>query len=170
MSLNDHYKDLEPFFVDCLGVKRVNLEMAIDELKEAGSAAGTSIPVLKASIWTVNSLFPTARSPPAPADITRHRIFPIRCPDGSSACVSIATDFFVGDRDRLRQSFEGKVKFLDFGLEDCARLRPFMRWMGLETRFLSRCVTEVTSFHGDRARPTMNPERQIRNRAHALLR
>ncbi|KFY91247.1 hypothetical protein V500_04776 [Pseudogymnoascus sp. VKM F-4518 (FW-2643)] len=43
VSLNENYKDLEDLFVGFLGVKPVNLLMAIDELKEAGNRRPTSV-------------------------------------------------------------------------------------------------------------------------------
>lgn len=170
VSLNNDYEDLLGLFVDFLGVKPVDLLMAIDELKEVGSGQSTPIQEVKDSIWTVNSLLATESRPPRSGDVVRGRIFPIRHPNGSVTCQSKTTEFLVVDREPLRLSFETKVKFLDFTLEEVVRLRPFLEWTHLEDRYLSYCVKEITSFHGGAAQPTLNTDRQIRNRAYALLR
>ena len=170
VSLNDDYEDLKDFFVEFLGVKMVDLAMAIDELKEAGSRQSTSRQELKESIWTVNSLLSTTSKTPGPEQMLESRIFPIILPSGTPTISSLATEFFVVDREKLSELYKTKVKFLDFPLQEVVTLGPFLNWMRLEARYLSHCVKEITSFHGGIARLTSNPERQIWNRAHALLR
>ncbi|KAI1118839.1 hypothetical protein F5Y14DRAFT_397902 [Nemania sp. NC0429] len=171
VSLNEDYEDLERLFTKILGVKQVDLMMAIDELKHTGSRPSVSVPEVKQSIWTVNSLLSTETSPPDPSDILSSSIFPIRYPHGGVTCGSAAsTEFFIVDREPLRLSFATKVKFLDFSLEDVVRLRSFLHWVGLQSRYLSCCVKEVTSFPGEGASPILNPDIQIKYRAHPLLR
>ncbi|KAK8076963.1 hypothetical protein PG996_003133 [Apiospora saccharicola] len=170
ISLNDEYGQFEDLFVNILGVKQVDLQMAVDELKEIGSKPNATREEVKESIQTVNSLLPESSEPPSPHDVVTGRIFPVRNPTGIVTLNSRATEFFIADRESLRSAFQSKVKFLDFSLEEVVRLLPFLEWTGLELRYLSKCVSEMTSFHGDAARPTSNPDRQILNRAHAILR
>ncbi|KAI1748144.1 hypothetical protein F4782DRAFT_384783 [Xylaria castorea] len=170
VSLNEDYEDLERLFTKVLGVKQVNLMMAIDELKHTGSRPSVSVPEVKQSIWTVNSLLSTETSLPDPSDILNSSIFPIRYPHGDVACRSVSTEFFIVDREQLGRNFATKVKFLDFSLEDVVRLRPFLHWAGLQSRYFSRCIKEVTSFPGEGASPISSPDVQIRYRAHPLLR
>ncbi|EXF75687.1 hypothetical protein CFIO01_04620 [Colletotrichum fioriniae PJ7] len=172
VSLADDYEDLEEFFVDYLGVKQVDLSMAIDELKDAASSGSGALTEIKESIWVVNSLLPSVSTPPNPKGLSKSPIFPVKHPDGQVEARSAITEFCIIDREALESSFKSKVKLLDFTLEDVARLRPFLEWMRLQDRYISRCVKEITSFHGGMSIPTLtsNPQRQIRNRAHALLR
>jgi len=170
ISLNEEYEHLKELFVDYLGVKLVDLPMAIDELKEAGRSTLTSISDIKESIWTVNSLLSTESKKPSSKPIRDSIVFPFRYPNGTVSRASTTTEFFIIDREPLRLCFEHQVKFLDFELGEVARLRPFLEWTGLEDRYLSQCVKEITSVDREGARPMLNPERQIRNRAHALLR
>lgn len=144
--------------------------MAVDELKDIASKPDPPRKEVNETIWTVNSLLPGSLQSPSPHDVVSGRIFPVRRPTGTVALCSTATEFFIADRESLRSAFQSEVRFLDFSLEEVVRLRPFLDWAGLDLRYLSKCVREVTSFHGDVARPTSNPERQIRNRAHAILR
>ncbi len=170
VSLDADYGELHDFFVTFLGVKPVDLSMAINELKEVGNRQSTSVLEAKESIWTVNSLLSTTPNPPGAGDVLSIPVFPVRSQDGSVTRESAATEFFVVDREPLRQSFEGKVKFLDFTLWEAAKLGPFLEWTNMDKRSLSLCVKEITSFAGGSARPMSKPDRQVRNRAHALLR
>ncbi|KAK7947853.1 uncharacterized protein PG986_008739 [Apiospora aurea] len=170
VSLNDEYGKFEDLFVNFLGVRQVDLQMAVDELAEIARNPTATRKEIKESIKTVNSLLPSSSHPPSPRGVVEGRVFPIRTPSGMTTVVSRATEFFVADRESLRSAFHNKVKCLDFSLEEVVRLQPFLEWAGLESRYLSRCVSEMASFHGGAANLTTNPERQIRNRAHALLR
>lgn len=169
VSLSDDYEDLEELFVEFLDIKPVDLSMAVDELKEAGSRRSTSVTEVKESIWTVNSLLSTEPSPPKPSAIIKSAIFPVRHPNGSVTRETATIEFFIVDREPLRKSFETKVKFLDFTLEEVVRLGPFLEWTRLDGRYLSHCVKEITS-PGEGTSRISNPCRQIKNRAYPLLR
>lgn len=171
VSLNRDYEGLEDLFVDFLGVKPVDIHMAIEELKEVGSRGGdVLVDEVKDSIWTVNSLLAMETKPPPPGDILKRRIFPIKHPGGDIQCYSKTTEFFIIDRDPLRRLFESKVKLLDFTLDEVVRLRPLLQWARLEDRYLSVHVKEATIFRGSGARPISSEGRNIRYKAHALLR
>ncbi|RWA07221.1 hypothetical protein EKO27_g7884 [Xylaria grammica] len=170
VSLSDDYEDLEELFVGLLGVKQVDLPMAIDELNEAGSKPSTPVSEVKESIWTVNSLLSTEPSPPTPVEVLKTPIFPISRPDGDVIRGTVDTEFFIVDREPLRKLFETRVKFLDFTLEEVNRLRPFLKWVRLEDRYLSCCVKEITSFPGEGASRMSNSDSLIRNRAYPFLR
>ncbi|ROV88550.1 hypothetical protein VMCG_10385 [Cytospora schulzeri] len=173
VSLNSEYEGFEDFFVNFIGVKPVDLRMAIEELKKVGSHSGpqaVSIQDVKDTVMTVNSLLANETRPPPPGKILDHRIFPIRQPSGTIECGTGVDDFFIVDREPLRRSFEGSVKFLDFTLDEVVELGPFITWTGLETRYISSCVKEYTSFGGSGERALSHPNREIRHKAHALLR
>ncbi|KAL1863985.1 hypothetical protein Daus18300_007950 [Diaporthe australafricana] len=170
VSLNEEYANLKELFVGLLGVKPVDLNMAIDELAETGSSDATTTEELRESIWTVSSLLLTEKEPPRPGNILKKNIFPVKYPNGAVQRLSITTEFFLVDREPLKKQFETLVKFLDFTLEDVNRLRLFIQWAGLTNRYLSLHVKEVTSFHGIGAGLMSDPERQLCNRTHALVR
>lgn len=169
VSLNAEYEDLRDFFVHLLGVKPVTLDMAIDELKEAGSRQSVSVEEVKASLLTVNSLLFTGSDRLQP-ELMNRKIFPVRYPGGGVRCVSVQTHFFIVDREPLRSKFEGRVRFLDFSLEEVVQLYPFLNWIQLDDRYISRCVTESTSVPHSSAQPSSHLDHQFRYRAYALLR
>lgn len=169
VSLNNEYEDLEDFFVNIIGVKPVTLSMAIHELKEAGSRQTVSVEEVKARILTVNSLLCSESDPPQ-SGLMESKIFPVRYPEGGVHCVSAQTEFFIVDRELLRSSFEGRVKFLDFSLEEAAQLHPFLTWVQLDDRYISACVAELTSVRKSNAQPISSLGRQFQHRAHAFLR
>ncbi|KAI5457855.1 hypothetical protein BGZ63DRAFT_364030 [Mariannaea sp. PMI_226] len=170
VSLDKAYQQLEDLFVWFLDVRLVTLSMAIEELKEAGSRAQVSERDVIESIWAVNSLLITERNPPNPKELVELNIFPVKHPNGSVTCASAATDFFVPDRESLRTAFSRKVKFLSFKLEEVVRLQPFLEWTQMNQRYVSNHASSITSFDGKEAILITNVNRQIRNRAHALLR
>ena len=170
VSLNVEYERFKELFVDFLGVRPIDLSMAIDELQETGNRRLATADELKESIWTVNSLLLREEGHREPGNLPEAKIFPIKYPNGAIERVSISTDFFLVDREPFRRHFEASLKFFDFTLEEVSRLYPFIEWTGLEERYLSRHVKEFTSFHGTGASLISNPDRQICNRAHALVR
>ncbi|KAL2873660.1 hypothetical protein SGCOL_011142 [Colletotrichum sp. CLE4] len=170
VSLTDDYKDLEEIFVGHLGVRPVDLAMIIDELRQVAARDSTTVNEIKDFIWIINSLLPSGKTSPVPQDILRVRIFPVRYPNGRVQVRAYDTDFFIIDRESLGSSFESKVKLFDFKLEQVARLRPYIEWLNMQGLYISSCVEEITSFMGGKATTTSNPERQIHNRAHAMLR
>ncbi|KAI8635259.1 hypothetical protein F5Y19DRAFT_5509 [Xylariaceae sp. FL1651] len=170
VSLDEEYEKLEGLFTRVLGVKQVDLQMAIDELIHTASRPSISVPEVKESIWTVNSLLVNETNPPSPLDTLESSIFPIRYPSGGVTCGPVKTEFFIVDREQIKESFASKVKLLDFSLKEVAQLRPLLYWLGLQDRYLSCCTKEVTSFPGQGATLISTPSLQIRHKAHAFLR
>ncbi|KAK2855643.1 hypothetical protein FQN49_004989 [Arthroderma sp. PD_2] len=173
IQLNECYGDFQEFFVNFLGVKPVDLNMAIDELREASRQRPVANDAVKASIWAVNLLLAAEMEHPDPIDILKYsefRLFPVKFPNGAVICCSTATNFFIPDRETLIQSFKRKVNILDFTLEEVVLLQPFLQWTGVDRRNISLCVREINRFQGGDAILITNPDRQIRKRAHALLR
>lgn len=166
-SLNEEYNDLEDFFVDFLGVRRINVEMAIDELKDAGQRL--SLTDVKSSILTVNSLLEIDK-PGAYSLDSGDPVFPVREADGTLGCVSSSVEFFVIDLSYEAGVPKGRVRFLDFSLEEVIKLQPFLRWANLEDRLLSNNTKKFPSRGDSPAELVSDREQQISNRARALLR
>jgi hypothetical protein len=172
IALNDQYRDSaaqEDFFVDFLGVPTLTLQMVIDKLK--GQGAG-QLPVeeIKQTIWVLNSILQSEIEHPSPEPILESRIFPVRDPNGHVELCTSAAAFAIADRKPLHDLFSNKAKFFDFNLNDVSRLEPFLKWAGLENRYLSCSVKEISTLCGDSNRRMSNPNRDISRKSHGLLR
>ncbi|KAG6355673.1 hypothetical protein INS49_003636 [Diaporthe citri] len=179
VSLNNDYEELHDFFVDALGVRPVTLNMAIKELKQAGSRRSVAVEEVKATILTVNSLLCSEPNPDQKQraelekqreELAKSKIFPVRHPGGVVQCVAEDTEFFVVDLEPRRSPFENRVKLLDFSLEEAVRLRHFFKWARIEDRYISLRVRQFTSVEEAGAQQMTQLDRQFRYRAHALLR
>lgn len=170
-SLNDDYESLKELFVDLLGVRPVDLSMAISELAEEARKSSTTVSEIKESIWAVNSLLLATSNMDTVDQLDPNlSVFPVRFPSGGSMRLASPREFFVVDREPLRKAFEGKVKFLDFNLKEVGQLSSFLKWARLDDRYLSRQVQEYTSFVGGGATAAPHREERLQTRAYALLR
>ncbi|GAB1207249.1 hypothetical protein APSETT445_005962 [Aspergillus pseudonomiae] len=168
VTLNDHYEDLKDFFIDTLGVNTLTLEMVYDELLETGSES--TIDETKSKIWSLNALLQTEGYYANPDPLLERVVFPVIYPDGTKGLTSAATEFAIPDREHLASQFRGRIKMLDYSLEEVRRLKSFFEWTNLTHRYLSASVKELTSFSGDTAQLISTPRRDLRRKAHAILR
>ena len=169
IALNDHYDTLKDFFVNFLGVKTLNLQMVFDKLKEQG-AGQSSIEEVRKTIFLLNSLLQSEKKHPSPKAILESSVFPVRYPDGSVELRTSVTAFAIADRKHLYDLFSNQAKFLDFSMNDIPGLEPFLKWTGLENRYLSRSVKEISTLRGDSERPISHRDRDVSRKAHGLLR
>ncbi|GLA20578.1 hypothetical protein AnigIFM62618_009153 [Aspergillus niger] len=170
-ALNDHYQDLKEFFVDLLGVQTLTLEMVVEKLRDQGRTGSSSVDEVKSTIWTLNSLLQSEQASIVPPDqVLDSAVFPVRFPQGGVQLQTSASTFAIADRKHLLSHFSPKAKLLDFEVDEVPRLEPFLQWTGLKDRYLSSCIKEITMVGGDDARPLSNPGRDIRRKAHGLLR
>ncbi|OXV09681.1 hypothetical protein Egran_02556, partial [Elaphomyces granulatus] len=172
IALNDQYCDSaaqEDFFVDFLGVQTLTLQMVIDKLKGQG-AGQLSVKEIKQTIWVLNSFLQSETEYPNPEPILKSHIFPVRDPDGQVELCTSAMAFAIADRKHLYDLFSNKAKIFDFNLNDVSRLEPFLKWAGLENRYLSCSVKEISTLCGDSNRRMSNPDRDISRKSHGLLR
>ncbi|KAF4462555.1 hypothetical protein FALBO_10629 [Fusarium albosuccineum] len=171
VALNDLYPDLEDFFVSFLGVQELTLDMAYDELKEMGARVPSpSITAVKETIWALNSLLVSADDLPDEEPIFVGKVFPVKYPNGSVKLQTGRTQFAITDRKALGDIFAPQAKILDFTLDEVRRLRPFLSWAGLEMRYLSSMVREISTVAGGRMDRLHYPDRDIRQKADGLYR
>ncbi|OJJ33410.1 hypothetical protein ASPWEDRAFT_185791 [Aspergillus wentii DTO 134E9] len=169
VALNDQYEDLAEFFIELLGVRTLTLELVHDKLIDQGREQAP-INDVKETIWLLNSYLQGEEELPSPSQILESKVFPVRHPSGSIELCSPLVDFTIIDRKHLAGWFSGKAKFLDFDLNDIPRLSPFLEWTGLEARYLSSSVKEISALSGDFYRTLTSPDRNIAQKAHGLLR
>jgi hypothetical protein len=167
LTLNELYPDLQNFFVKRLGVKNVTARMVYDKL--TGSVL--SLEEAKETLQVFNSLLPVSVGEDFdPAPILKKEVFPVRFPDGHVRFLTGSDGFALLDRKSLGDDFKDLAKFLDFSIDEIRALQPFIRWARLEDRYLSKAVKEISSVDARSTRPISSSYREIRLKAHALLR
>ncbi|KAJ6128191.1 hypothetical protein N7471_009408 [Penicillium samsonianum] len=161
VTLNDHYEDLKDFFIDTLGVKTLTLQMVYDDLLE--TSAHATLNDTKSKIWSLNALLDAEEDYVNldPKPLLKRPIFPVVYSDGTKALRSEDTQFAITDREHLASRFRGKIKILDFSQEE---------WASLSHRYLSVAVKELTSFSGETTRLNPWPNRDLKRKAHSILR
>ncbi|KAJ5982538.1 hypothetical protein N7451_012638 [Penicillium sp. IBT 35674x] len=168
VTIQEDYEELKEFFIDTLGVQTLTLQMAYDDLLESSSQVTMDEVISK--IWCLNALLSTDDTYVDPRPLLQKPIFPVLFPNGSSALCSADTRFAIPDREHLASRFRGKIKLLDFTQEEVRSLRPFFDWANLSHCYLSASVRELTSISGDTMPFISSPTRNIRHKAHAILR
>ncbi|KAL8716310.1 MAG: hypothetical protein Q9220_000215 [cf. Caloplaca sp. 1 TL-2023] len=88
--------------------------------------------------------------------------------DFASASSGKSMDFAILDNALHRDSFRGKTNVLDMTLEEIRDTKPLLLAMGLENRFSSRLVREITNVNG--GSQDYNMTRNIRIKSRAIIR
>jgi hypothetical protein len=168
VTLNDHYGELKALFIETLGVQTLTLRMLHNELLQA--KPHNTVAELKTTIWSFNALLQTDKDSLDPELLLRAKVFPVRYPNGDPALSSAEIDFAIGDREYLVTRFEGKIKILDYTVEEVRQLKPFFEWTKLTTRLLSIAVQENSMVSPGVQQSVGAPKRDLKRKAYALLR
>ncbi|KAH7127402.1 hypothetical protein EDB81DRAFT_662832 [Dactylonectria macrodidyma] len=172
ITLVDEYEDLREFFVDFLGVDTLNLQIVYDELLNLGRSLFSSVEQVKQQLLCLNGLLSSVSSYPKvkPEPLLKANIFPVNIAGSKPLLFTGETSFTIVDRVFLGKYFAGRVNTLDFDLDEVREIAPFLEWLGLDTRYLSRSVREITSVDQTDMRPVAASEEKIRPIAHSLCR
>jgi len=168
-TLNDHYEDLKDFFVTVLGVSELSLDMVLDELVEKG-ARQASVEEVKETLWALTSFLVSRTPSSSPRRINESRVFPVRYNNGQVVLQTSKVEFGIVDRQHLGDSFESQAKLLAFNLEEVRFLKPFFAWTGLEKRYLSKMVKEISRTEGGEPVLITSRNRSIGQKASGLFR
>lgn len=169
LVLDGVYGGLRGFFIDTLGVATMTAKMVYDKLK-AQHDESFSVREARETLLVFSSFLEAGSRDFDPAPILENRVFPVRFPDGDIRLCRGDDAFSLLDRKPLGEAFAHVAKFLDFDLQELHTLQPFIRWAGLGDQYLSASVKEITSADRESTRPMSFPHREIRAKAHALLR
>jgi len=169
-AVNAQYSGLKTLFVETLRVPQLDLKMVFEQLLEARSLR-LPVPEVKELLKTLSSFLRTETRPPSPNRLLNARVFPVREPVTSNVVLHTSTSqFAVVDREGPPSRFTAMVKVLDFTLQEIRQLKPLLTWTGLESRYLSQCVKEVSRLGDGLQRPISQPHRDLRRKAYPLLR
>jgi hypothetical protein len=168
-TISEQFEEMFDFFVGCLSVPTLTLEMVVDKLAQQG-AEETSVKDIKDTIWRLNALLQNEDKRPSSDLILKREVFPVRYAGEGVRLCSSKTDFAIADREHLSDLFSGKSKTLDFEVNDIIRLEPFLRWTNLENRYLSYCVKEISALCSGDSQKLVAHDRDLAPKAHGLLR
>jgi hypothetical protein len=143
--------------------------MVYDKLT-AQDGGNLSLEEAKETLIAFNSFLAIGRDQFDPAPVLANRVFPVRFPSGEVRLRTGTEGFALMDRKSLGEDFMRVAKFLDFGMDEIRTLQPLIQWAGLGDRYLSKSVKEVSRADRETTHPISSPHRNIRRKAHALLR
>jgi hypothetical protein len=124
-------------------------------------------------LWSLKALLPPAGDEtlaPFTDDLKNSRIFPVHVPGKPIQLMSMREEFAIVDRQQYANAFAGKVKILDFTMEEVHRLRLLIEWAGMTGRYFSNLVVEQTHFEKEWRTTDKYFTRTFRNKAHAFTR
>ncbi|KAF4151435.1 hypothetical protein CNMCM6069_003854 [Aspergillus lentulus] len=141
MGIRNVYPAMESFFVEELQVQRPSIRCYISRIQHLCKDKGDVIEVIEA-LCHINNLGPTE------SDLDCLKLInflPIESPEEEFYWGSVASDFFIIDRDGWPLLFYGEVPTVQFRLEEVRELAPLLKSLGLENRFISVCAVRKTS-------------------------
>ena len=148
-SIADTYPLWEKFFTTVLKISKPTIEMYVNSLvaKAKGKASAKQIKETMALICSLGvggSDF---------SSLIEAKVLPVKLANGVRSFASVSSeddvvDFAIVDNTIHWVAFEGKIVALDFSLEEIRDTRPLLLAMGLEERFSSKLVKEVTDVTG----------------------
>jgi hypothetical protein len=167
VAIDEHYEELETLFITVLGIECLTLQMVYDDLK---NDRHSSLSAVRSLLWSFTSLLQTEQESVDRQPLLKANIFAVKYPGGTTQLRSAETEFAIPDREHLSTRFKDKVKMLDFSLEDLRFLGPFLKWAGLDYRRLSNSVEQITSVSASQTYPIGSVHRDLKHKAHAILR
>ena len=129
-----------------------------------------SVEEAKETLLAFNSFLSMGISGFDPTPVLANQVFPVRFPSGEVMLRTGVEDFALVDRKILGEDFAALAKLFDFTMDEVRTLQPLIQWAGLGARYLSKCVREISSADTGSVRPISSPHRDIKTKAHALLR
>ena len=137
-----HYPNLEDFFCRVLDIPKPDLGMHVQALKElAQNRPPPSASETKRMIILISSMDPTEEEV---ADLRRCNIFSVKTTNGQTTFTNTTADFAIADRLEYGFAFAGKIRILDYSIEEVRVSRSLLFALGLKRRLLSEMVEEET--------------------------
>ena len=165
-SIADAYPRLETFFTTVLNIPKPTVEMYVESMI-AEAKGNVSAARIKETMRLICAL--GIREIDF-SSLIEAKVLPIKFANGAGGFVSASSrdkcaDFAIVDNKIHWDAFEGKIVVLDFSLEEIRDTRPLLLAMGLEERFSSRLVNEITDVKGGFHDREMSKNLRIKSQA-----
>ena len=138
-AIASQYPALDKFFLRILGVRKPDISMHINTLKELAKESLQKIELLNRMIW-ISELTPTTEDV---QDLETAKIFPVKLENGEKTVARKQIEFAIIDREEYGDAFAGSIRVLDFTLEEVRQCDAMLRACGLSERYMSHLVDEV---------------------------
>jgi hypothetical protein len=163
-------EELRAFFLEFLTISPASLSTLVLELQTMARRR-PSISRIKQIITAINAMDPKSGDLDP---LLTSEVLPIREFDGSDSMTVLRSpqaSFAIIDRNNIAKIFERErdSAFLDFTLEEVLSLKPFLRALNLENKFVSLLCDERTVCR-DEGLIDNSLTVRFRERAHGLLR
>lgn len=163
VSIATAYASLQDFFVRMLDIRKPNIAMHVQALKEMANKPELIFEI-KDTMKIISSMEPSADHL---SDLRSSSIFPVNLPGGGGGMTSSLVDFAIIDRQDYDDMFEG-ITTLDFSPSEIRACRPFLLALGLGRRHMSELVEEKTTV--DDGVKSLDLTKVFRSKAYALFR
>jgi len=168
-SVADAYPLKKTFFTTILKVSEPTVEMYIDSLisEAKGLASAAQIKETMALICGLDIGESDVSS------LVEAEVLPVKLANGVGVFASASAeheyaDFVIVENAIHRNAFEGKITVLDFSLEEIRDIKPLLLALGLEGRFSSKLIEEITEVSGGSKDREMT--RNLRIKSQAMVR
>ena len=165
-SIADEYPSKKSFFTKILEVSEPTVEMYIDSLK-AEARGKASAAQIKETMTLICGL---GVGETDLSSLVEAKVLPVKFTNGATRFASASpkddfVDFAIVENTIHWDTFKGKIVVLDFSLEEIRDTRPLLEAMGLEERFSSNLVKEVTDHSGGSQDHEMTSNLRIKSQA-----
>ena len=148
-SIADTYPLRESFFTTVLTISKPTINMYVDSLI-AEAKGKTSAAHIKETMALICSLGVAEDDFSSLVDA---KVLPVKLANGARSFAAASSkddgvNFAIMENTIHRGAFESKIGVLDFSLEEIRNTRPLLLALGLEERFSSKLVKEVTDVRG----------------------
>jgi len=168
-SIADAYPLKRKFFTTVLKISEPTVEMYIDSLK-AEAKGNASAAQIKETMALICSL---GVGETDLSSFVEAKVLPVKLANGVCSFASASSrdefvDFAIVENAIHWDAFKGKIVVLDLSLEEIRDTRPLLLAIGLEERFSSNLVKEVTDVRGGSQDHEMT--RTLRIKSQAIVR
>jgi hypothetical protein len=165
------YPTLENFFTKHLRVKNITPPMLINEIVRMATADEPNIRNIKERFIGVGLMFAKAgiseEDESALKALSKVKFLPKRVGDGTPVLVAITDEFAIPDHQRYCDALKAHNVLLDFDVADVQILHVLFETLGLEDRYLSMAVKEISTIGIDCIQDTTLSQ-QLREKAYAI--
>jgi hypothetical protein len=149
-----------------LGIPKPNLDMHVQALKELAQIRPTpSAFEIKRMVMLISSMGPTSDGVTV---LQRAKIFSVVTTNGQRTFTDSTADFAIVDRSEYGSAFAGRIRILDYSIEEVRACRSLLLALGLKRRHLSEMVEETTTVRDGAINTELS--QSFRMKAYAIFR